>query len=114
MGNAGPFPHALLRPPLAEWQVGYLQADPPHGRTELITPHGEYPKDEYSTSVLLLGFASAGLPLHIQVSASNSDATRIITLFEADPSEWAELRTRKSMATGNVPMPRLPRRNRQG
>lgn len=30
----------------------------------------EYPEDKYSPSVLLLGFTSAGRPLHIQVSAA--------------------------------------------
>jgi hypothetical protein len=55
----------------------------------------EYPEDKYSPSVLLLGFTSAGRPLHIQVSAADSDLTRIITLYEPDPAEWAEFRKRR-------------------
>jgi hypothetical protein len=55
----------------------------------------EYPEDKYSPSVLMLGFASAGRPLHIQVSLADSDAIRIITLYEPDSSEWVELRKRR-------------------
>ncbi len=54
----------------------------------------EYPEDKYSPSVLLLGFTSAGRPLHIQVSSGDSHAIRIITLYEPDPSEWVEFRKR--------------------
>jgi len=61
-------------------------------RAEIIE---DYPEDKYSPSMLLLGFTSAGRPLHIQVSAADSDATRIITLYEPDPTEWAEFRKRR-------------------
>ncbi len=61
-------------------------------RAEIIE---EYPEDKYSPSVLLLGFTSAGRPLHIQVSVADSDLTRIITLYEPDPAEWAEFRERR-------------------
>ena len=61
-------------------------------QTEIIE---EYPEDKYSPSVLMLGFTSAGRPLHIQVSSADSDATRIITLYEPDPSEWADFRKRR-------------------
>ena len=61
-------------------------------RAEIIE---QYPEDKYSPSVLLLGFTSAGRPLHIQVSAADSAATRIITLYEPDPTEWAEFRKRR-------------------
>lgn len=55
----------------------------------------EYPADKYSPSVLMLGFTSAGRPLHIQVSSADSDATRIITLYEPNASEWEEFRKRR-------------------
>ena len=55
----------------------------------------EYPADKYSPSVLMLGFTSTGRPLHIQLSSADSDATRIITLYEPDPAEWAEFRKRR-------------------
>ena len=61
-------------------------------RAEIIE---EYPEDKYSPSVLLLGFTSAGRPLHIQVSVAESETTRIITLYEPDPAEWVEFRTRR-------------------
>lgn len=61
-------------------------------RAEIIE---EYPEDKYSPSVLLLGLTSAGRPLHIQVSAADSDAIRIITLYEPDPADWAEFRKRR-------------------
>ena len=61
-------------------------------QTEIIE---EYPEDKYSPSVLMLGFTSAGRPLHIQVSSADSDATRIITLYEPDPNEWADFRKRR-------------------
>ena len=55
----------------------------------------EYPEDKYSPSVLLLGFTSAGRPLHIQVSAADSETTRIITLYEPDPADWTGFRKRR-------------------
>ncbi|MBI4518087.1 MAG: DUF4258 domain-containing protein [Deltaproteobacteria bacterium] len=55
----------------------------------------EYPADKYSPSVLLLGFTAAGRPLHIQVSMADSDTTRIITLYQPDPAEWADFRRRR-------------------
>ena len=61
-------------------------------QTEIIE---EYPEDKYSPSVLMLGFTSAGRPLHIQVSSADSGAVRIITLYEPDPGEWAEFRKRR-------------------
>ncbi len=54
-----------------------------------------YPQDKYSPSILMLGFTSAGRPLHIQVSLADSVMTRIITLYEPGPGEWAEFQTRR-------------------
>ena len=61
-------------------------------RAEVIE---EYPEDKYSPSVLLLGFTGVGRPLHIQVSMADAETTRIITLYEPDPTEWAEFRQRR-------------------
>ena len=55
----------------------------------------DYPGDKYSPSGLLLGFTRAGRALHIQVSFTESDATKIITIYEPDPNEWSENRKRK-------------------
>src|SRR3989442_7979883 len=49
-----------------------------------------YPEDKYSPSALLLGFTAAGRPLHLSVSIGHSDLTKIITIYEPDPTEWTE------------------------
>ena len=54
-----------------------------------------YPQDKYSPSALLLGFTTAGRPLHFQVSFAESDLTKIITIYEPDPKEWIEHRKRR-------------------
>ena len=61
-------------------------------RAEVIE---NYPEDKYSPSALLLGFTAAGRPLHFQVSFAESDLTKIVTIYEPDPKEWNEHRTRK-------------------
>ena len=61
-------------------------------RAEIIE---EYPDDKYSPSLLLLGLAQEGRPLHLQVSAAESAMTKIITLYEPDPTEWVGYRTRR-------------------
>jgi hypothetical protein len=55
----------------------------------------DYPEDKYSPSALLLGFTAAGRPLHFQVSFAETDLTKIITIYEPDPSEWLDYRTRR-------------------
>ena len=54
-----------------------------------------YPDDKYSPSALLLGFTSAGRPLHFQVSLGDMKLTKIITIYEPDPKEWVEFRKRR-------------------
>jgi hypothetical protein len=82
--------HAFKR--AVERNIGEQEIRTAGARAEIIE---EYPEDKYSPSVLLLGFTSAGRPLHIQVSAADWETTRIITLYEPDPAEWAELRKRR-------------------
>lgn len=55
----------------------------------------DYPDDKYSPSALLLGFAGGGRPLHFQVSFTEAPLTKIITIYEPDPNEWVEYRTRR-------------------
>ena len=55
----------------------------------------DYPEDKYSPSGLLLGFTAAGRSLHFQVSFAETDLTKIITIYEPDPSEWLDYRTRR-------------------
>jgi hypothetical protein len=62
------------------------------GRAETIE---DYPDDKYAPSALLLGFTAAGRPLHFQVAFSESDMTKIITIYEPDPNDWVEFRKRR-------------------
>lgn len=50
----------------------------------------EYPDDKYAPSCLVLGFSSKGRPLHMQVSLSESDLLRIITIYEPDEKQWID------------------------
>jgi len=52
----------------------------------------EYPQDKYGPSLLLLGSTRAGRPLHIQIALARM---RIVTVYEPDPSEWSDWRTRR-------------------
>ena len=54
-----------------------------------------YPQDKYSPSGLLLGITRAGRSLHFQISFAESDATKIITIYEPDSKEWIETRVRR-------------------
>jgi hypothetical protein len=53
----------------------------------------EYPEDKYGPSCLILGRTKTGRPLHVQCSLP--PPVWIITLYEPDPQEWIDLRTRK-------------------
>jgi hypothetical protein len=55
----------------------------------------DYPDDKYSPSALLLGFTASGRPLHLQVSLSMTDKTKIITLYEPDSEEWIGYRKQR-------------------
>ena len=54
----------------------------------------DYPGDKYGSSCLLLGFTAAGRPLHVQCSYPSRPMIKIITLYEPDPDQWIDLRTR--------------------
>ncbi|MBM3128928.1 MAG: DUF4258 domain-containing protein [Chloroflexi bacterium] len=55
----------------------------------------DYPDDKYAPSCLLLGFTAAKRPLHLQVSYADTDLVKLITLYEPDPTEWHDYRTRR-------------------
>jgi len=55
----------------------------------------DYPDDKYGPSCLLLGFTSAGRPLHIQCSYPSRPLLKIITVYEPSESEWMEYRKRR-------------------
>jgi hypothetical protein len=53
----------------------------------------EYPDDKYSPSCLIYGKTEDGRDLHIQVSYPPSVV--VITVYEPDPGEWVNCRTRR-------------------
>ena len=53
----------------------------------------EYPEDKYGPSCLILGRTRAGRPVHVQCSLPPT--VWIITLYEPDPAEWIDFRTRQ-------------------
>jgi hypothetical protein len=55
----------------------------------------EYLEDKYSPSALLLGFTPNGRPLHFQVSLSEVELVKIITLYEPEASRWLGFRNRR-------------------
>jgi len=56
----------------------------------------DYPEDKYGPSCLILGFTSAGRPLHIQCSHPAQPLIKIITVYEPDPELWIDLRIGKT------------------
>jgi hypothetical protein len=54
-----------------------------------------YPDDKYTASCLLLGFTSAGRPLHLQVSLADNTVVKIITVYEPDEKEWVDYYQRR-------------------
>jgi hypothetical protein len=56
----------------------------------------DYPEDKYGPSCLILGFTSAGRPLHVQCSHPERPLIKIITVYEPDPGLWIDLRIRKT------------------
>jgi len=55
----------------------------------------DYPEDKYTPSSLLPGFTAADRPLHIQVSRTDSDLLKIITIYQPDPTEWYDYTKRR-------------------
>lgn len=56
----------------------------------------DYPNDKYGPSCLVLGFTENRRALHVQCSYPSRPLVKIITVYEPDPQEWAEFRTRRS------------------
>jgi hypothetical protein len=55
----------------------------------------DYPNDKYGPSCLILGFTSAGRPVHVQCSYPSRPLVKIITVYQPDPSHWIDLRQRR-------------------
>ena len=82
--------HAFRR--AVERNIGEQEIREAGAHAEVIE---DYPDDKYSPSGLLLGFTTAGRPLHFQVSLAESDLTKIITIYEPDTNEWIEFKKRR-------------------
>ena len=55
----------------------------------------DYPNDKYGPSCLILGITSTGRPLHLQVGYAPHRLLKVITVYEPDPDEWVDFRTRR-------------------
>ena len=55
----------------------------------------DYPNDKYGPSCLVLGFTTAGRPIHIQCNHPSRPLIKIITAYQPDPDEWAGLKQEK-------------------
>jgi hypothetical protein len=55
----------------------------------------DYPSDKYGPSSLVLGFTTAGRPLHIQCSYPSRPLVKLITMYEPDPELWIDHRQRR-------------------
>jgi len=55
----------------------------------------DYPNDKYGPSCLLLGFTQNMRPLHIQCSDPARLLVKVVTVYEPDPNQWIEWKTRK-------------------
>lgn len=55
----------------------------------------DYPNDKYGPSCLIYGRTTTNRPLHIQCTTGNRPRVKIITLYEPDPSRWAEFKQRR-------------------
>lgn len=62
-------------------------------RSEIIE---DYPEDKYGPSCLILGFTAAGRPLHLQCSYPDRPLIKVITLYEPDPANWLDFKTRRA------------------
>jgi uncharacterized protein DUF4258 len=55
----------------------------------------DYPADKYGPCCLLLGFTTAGRPLHVQVSYPSRPLIRVVTIYQPDPERWVDHRYRR-------------------
>ena len=56
----------------------------------------DYPDGKYGPSCLVLGVTLADRPLHILCSYPSRPLVKIVTLYEPDPDQWIDYRTRRS------------------
>jgi hypothetical protein len=54
----------------------------------------DYPHDKYGPSCLIYGLTKNGRPLHIQCSYPSRPLIKVVTLYEPNPDEWIDFKTR--------------------
>jgi len=84
--------HAVDQTILRDISVAELE-EAISNRSEVIE---DYPEDKYGPSCLILGFTGGGRPLHMQCSYPTRPLVKIITVYEPDPENWSNLRTRRA------------------
>ena len=55
----------------------------------------DYPDDKYGPSCLILACTASGRPLHVLCSHPTRPLIKIITVYEPDPDQWVDGRTRR-------------------
>jgi len=55
----------------------------------------DYPTDKYGPSCLIFGMTTAARPLHVQCTYPTRPKVKIITVYEPDPTEWIDFKTRR-------------------
>ncbi len=55
----------------------------------------DYPEDKYGPSCLIYGRTAAGRPLHVQCSYPSRPPIKVVTVYEPDPSRWADFKERR-------------------
>lgn len=57
----------------------------------------DYPEDKYGPSCLIFGKTKKGRPIHMQCSYPARHKVKIITIYEPDPEEWIDFKTRRQV-----------------
>jgi hypothetical protein len=55
----------------------------------------DYPADKYGPTCLLLGYTTAGRPIHVLCSYPERPLIKIVTVYEPDAGKWTDFRERK-------------------
>ena len=84
--------HAVDQSVRRDISVGELE-DALAGTIEIIE---DYPDDKYGPSCLVLGYTNSGRALHVLCSYPSRPILKVITIYEPDPSQWADDRIRRS------------------
>ena len=53
------------------------------------------PNDKYGPSCLIFGYSGTGRPLHVQCSYPTRLLVKVITVYEPNPLQWINFRSRR-------------------